>query len=197
MGFGYPIVLDVAGRRAVVIGPRRVVGSKAEQLTAAGADVAVLAAGGWRPDDLDGAVVCVAWSPDPDERDAIAREARARGVLVNVVDDVSNCDFAAPAVVRRGELVIAISTAGRSPTLARLLREELEERIGPEWEQVLDVVASVRLRTLESLPDVGERARRWHAALDLEEAAALARDGRAEELRERLLERLSAEEGVA
>jgi precorrin-2 dehydrogenase/sirohydrochlorin ferrochelatase len=197
MGFGYPIVLDVSGRRAVVIGPERMVGAKAEQLRRAGAEVASFAPGGWRPEDLSGAAVCVAWSEDARERDAIARESRARGVLVNVIDDVPNCDFAAPALVRRGDLAIAVSTAGRSPTLARLLREELQDRIGPEWERVLDVVADLRARTIELLPNVGERARRWHEALDLEEAAALVREGRQEELRERLLRRLLTGEAVA
>jgi precorrin-2 dehydrogenase len=196
MAFGFPIVLDVTGRRAVVIGPERMVAAKAEQLRRAGAAVAAFGPGTWTPGDLDGAAICVAWSPSAAERDAIAREARTRGVLVNVIDDVPNCDFAAPAVLRRGDLIVAISTAGRSPTLARLLREELEGRLGPEWERVLEVVGDVRARSLRMVPDAVERARRWHAALDLEEAARLVRAGREAELRDLLLERLG-EEAVA
>ncbi len=210
MPFGYPAFLELSGRRAVVIGTGAVAEGKVEGLLAAGAAALLVVAGGpaerldalaadrrvrierrtWRPEDLDGAFVCVAWSEDPAVRATIAREARARGVLANVMDDVPNCDFAAPAVVRRGDLVIAISTGGRSPALARRLREELSERYGPEWADVLEVLRRVREETLSALPDLAERSARWHAALDLREAEELVRQGRAEELRARLLERL-------
>jgi precorrin-2 dehydrogenase/sirohydrochlorin ferrochelatase len=190
MPFRYPVFLELAGRRAVVIGSLAVREGKDEQLRAAGAVVSVFADGAWRPDDLDGAFVCVASSPDAVGRDRIAREARARGVLVNVMDDVANCDFAAPAVVRRGDLAFAISTGGRSPALARRLREELEARFGPEWETVLDILRDVREETLPELPDLRERAGRWHDSLDLAEAGDLVRSGRAAELRRRLLARL-------
>jgi precorrin-2 dehydrogenase/sirohydrochlorin ferrochelatase len=116
---------------------------------------------------------------------------------VNVMDDIPNCDFAAPAVVRRGDLVLAISTGGRSPALARRLREELEARFGQEWAEILDVLRDVRQRTLPALPDLRERSTRWQAALDLDEAKALVGDGKADELRRRLLERLLDRETVA
>ena len=145
----------------------------------------------WRPTDLDGAWLVVAHDPHPAVRDALAREARARGALVNVMDDIPNCDWAAPSIVRRGDLVLAIGTGGASPALSRAVRRRLEEDFGPEWSEVLRVLREVREATLASLPDVGERARRWSDALDLDEAAALVRDGRAEELRERLTARLT------
>jgi len=192
MPFGYPVFLELEGRRAVVIGSLAMREGKADQLLAAGANVDVFDDGAWRPSDLEGAFVCVASSPDPAERDRIAAEARARRVLVNVMDDVPNCDFAAPAVVRRGDLVLAISTGGRSPALARRLREELERRFGPEWAIVLDALRDVREETLPELPDLPTRSARWSAALDLDEAEELVRAGRADELRRRLLRRLRA-----
>jgi len=106
------------------------------------------------------------------------------------MDDVANCDFAAPAIVRRGDLAIAISTGGRSPALARRLRELLGDRFGPEWAEILDVLRAVRDETGPRLPDLAERAERWQRALDLDEAEELIRSGRSEELRSRLLERL-------
>jgi precorrin-2 dehydrogenase / sirohydrochlorin ferrochelatase len=190
MPFGYPVFLELDGRRAVVIGSLALREGKADRLRAAGATVAAFDDGEWAPEDLDGAFVCVASSRDPDERDRIARAARARGVLVNVMDDVPNCDFAAPAVVRRGDLVLAISTGGRSPALARRLREALEARFGPEWAEVLAVLRDVREETLPALGDLRTRSRRWAAALDLDEAEALVGAGRPDELRRRLLERL-------
>jgi precorrin-2 dehydrogenase / sirohydrochlorin ferrochelatase len=197
MPFAYPVLLELSGRRAVVIGSLALDERKDVALRDAGAEVEVFANGGWRPEDLEGAFICVASSEDPAERDAIAGAARDRGVLVNVMDDVPNCDFAAPAVVRRRDLLIAIGTGGRSPALARKVREDLEERYGEEWAEVLEVVGAVRDETLEALPDLSVRARRWRRALDLDEAAALVRAGLPDELRRRLLGRLLAGEEVA
>jgi siroheme synthase-like protein len=145
---------------------------------------------GWRPADLDGSAVVVASSDDADERAAIAREARSRGALVNVMDDVANCDWAAPSVLRRGDLVVAISTGGRSPALARKLRQELSERFGLEWNDVVEVLGAVREETRAALPDLQERAKRWERALDLDEAEELVRQGQQDELGRRLRRRL-------
>jgi precorrin-2 dehydrogenase/sirohydrochlorin ferrochelatase len=197
MPFGYPAFLELSGKRAVVIGALAVAEGKGAALATAGAEVTVIENGRWRPADLEGAFICVAHSPEAAERDAIARAARERGVLVNLMDDVPNCDFAAPAVVRRGDLVLAISTGGRSPALARKLREGLEDRFGSEWAEVLEVLREVREETLPLLPDLRERSRRWNEALDLEEAATLVASGRRDELKARLLERLLGQEVVA
>src|SRR5712692_5243634 len=202
MPLGYPVFLELSGRRAVVIGAGAVSAGKVEGLLAAGARVTVVAERPaerlealqwiegvsverrpWRATDLDGADVCVASSDDPGTRAAIFQAGKTRGVLMNVMDDVARCDFAAPAVVRRGDLVLAISTGGRSPALARRLREEIAGRFGPEWEQILEVLREVREETLEALPDLPERSRRWRAALDLGEAEELARSERLDELK--------------
>ena len=212
MPFAYPVFLELGGRRCVVVGETAVREGKVEGLLAAGAGHVVVFANGavarldaleqehapfvsverraWRPDDLDGAYLCVASDPDAATRAAIAKECRARGVLVNVMDDIANSDWAAPALVRRGDLVLAISTGGRSPALAKKLRQELEARFGAEWADVLHVLRQVRDETLPDLPDLGERARRWARALDLAEAEELVRDGRHDELAERLRSRL-------
>ena len=209
MAFGYPISLELSDRRAVVIGSDAVAQWKVEARLAAGARVMVIADGppkalarvasdpgvdvvrrGFRPEDLDGATVCVASSSDPALRERIYREGRARGVLVNVMDDPEHCDFAAPAVVRRGDLTIAVSTGGRSPALARRLREDLGERFGPEWAEALDLLAEAREATLASLPDLEDRSKRWSRALDLDEVLALVREGRGDDARRLLVQRL-------
>ena len=211
MPFGYPVSLEVAGRPAVVIGEGAVRHGKADALLSAGARVTVIAGTpaqalarladegatvlrrSFKPGDLAGAFVCVASSSNPDVREAIFHEAEERRVLVNVMDDNPHCHFAAPAIVRRGDLVIAISTGGRSPALARRLREELEERFGPVWKDLVEVIGEVRERTLSRLPDLVERSRRWSRALDLEELEALIRTGRADEARASLEARLMEE----
>jgi siroheme synthase-like protein len=204
MAFGYPVFLEMTGRPAVVVGKEAVRAGKVEALIDAGARVTVVATGpvarleqlagrgvsierrGYLPGDL-------AASDDPSVRSSIAAEARARGVLINVMDDVPNCDFAAPAIVRRGDLQIAIGTGGRSPGLARRLREELSERYGPEWAEVVRVIGDVRTDTLTALPDLAERARRWSDALDLDELVRLVREGRSAEAAGRLTARLLAQ----
>jgi precorrin-2 dehydrogenase/sirohydrochlorin ferrochelatase len=188
--FGYPISLEVTGRTAVVIGEAAVAQGKDRALASAGAQVVVRSESDWTPEDLDGAFLCVAASSNPETREAVFRAARERGVLVNVMDDVARCDFAAPAIVRRGDLMIAVSTGGRSPALARRLRQRLERQFGPEWEHTLAALGEVRTETLHELPDLAERSRRWADALDVEELTALVRAGRREEAKARLRSRL-------
>ncbi|MGZ8582159.1 MAG: precorrin-2 dehydrogenase/sirohydrochlorin ferrochelatase family protein [Actinomycetota bacterium] len=213
MPFGYPVMLELSGRRCVVIGVDAVHEGKVEAMIAAGADDVLVVSSGptqrlddlervdgveverraWRADDMNGAFLVVAASRDAGERDAIAREARCRRVLVNVMDDIQNCDWSAPSVVRRGELVLAIATGGASPALAKKLRAQLSVSYGEEWSEVLAVLRTVRAETMQSLPDFATRARRWADALDLDEAAALVRNGRGDELAARLRERLLQE----
>jgi len=213
MPFGYPVFLELGGHTCVVIGETAVRERKVEGLLAGGASLVRVVAEGpssrleeierengqrvrvarraWQPEDLDGALLCVASSADAVTRSAIAREARRRRVLVNVMDDIENCDWAAPSIVRRGDLVLAISTGGASPALARMIRIELEDRFGTEWSDVLGVLKEIRQETLSQLPDLRERSRLWSEALDLEEATELAREGRLAELRDRLRSRLT------
>ena len=214
MPFGYPVMLELSGRRCVVIGADAVQEGKVEALLAAGADDVLVVAPGperrlrdieavhgvtverrdWRADDLNGAFVAVAASRDAGERDAIGREARARRVLVNVMDDIPNCDWSAPSVVRRGELVLAIATGGASPALAKKLRVHLASEFGEEWSEVSAVLREVRRQTSPLLPDLTTRARRWGEALDLDEAVSLVKQGRGDELADRLRARLQIDE---
>ena len=210
MPFGYPVLLELTGRRCVVIGTLPVREGKVEGLLAGGATevVVVAAEPGDRLDDLEAldgvtvirrtwyapdladAFLVIAHDPDPAVRARIAAAAREAGALVNVVDDIPRCDWAAPAVVRRGELLLAIGTGGASPTLAKKIRSRLEAQYGAEWAEVLRVLREVREETLPLLPDLRTRSRRWAEALDPDEAAALVQAGQVEELRSRLLARL-------
>jgi precorrin-2 dehydrogenase/sirohydrochlorin ferrochelatase len=93
----------------------------------------------------------------------VAAQARATGVLVNVEDVPELCDFHAPATVRRGDLLVTISTGGRAPGLAKLIREWLSAKLGSEWSRQLDAVSGRRARwRAEGLApqDVSQRVRR-------------------------------------
>ena len=98
--------------------------------------------------------------------EGLASAARANRVLVNVVDVPHLCDFHVPAQIRRGDLLFTISTAGRSPGLARLLRERIEASVGPEWEARLDERAKAREAWRAAGLKPAEVAARTRALLD-------------------------------
>lgn len=110
------------------------------------------------PSDLEGAFIVIAATSSRELNTLIYQEAKARGVLCNAVDDPENCDFYYPAVVRRGDLQIAISTSGRSPALAQRLRQELEEQFGPEYEDWVRELGEEREKlTIEKLEPKAKR----------------------------------------
>jgi len=98
--------------------------------------------------------------------EAVWRETRERNVLVNTVDDVAHCDFIAPAVVRRGDLAVAISTDGKAPALAVRLRQRLESELGEEHARFLELAGSVRAPLARLLPDLAKRRDLWYRLLD-------------------------------
>ena len=144
----FPIFLKLTGRHCVVVGAGHLAESKIASLRAADAAVTVIApeaseaineqaAAGeltlhqrlYKQGDLAGAFLVVAATNDPAVNRAVFAEATATGVLCNAVDDPPFCDFYCPSVVRRGDLQIAISTAGNSPALAQQLRKDLNEQL--------------------------------------------------------------------
>jgi precorrin-2 dehydrogenase/sirohydrochlorin ferrochelatase len=172
--FTYPIFLGLEGRRALVVGGGKVALRKAEMLARAGAEVRVVApelVAELRRDGrfecigepytarhLQGAFLVVAATDDEAVNAQVAADARAAGVLVNVVDRPALCDFIVPSVVDRGRLLIAISTGGAAPSLSRKTRERFEKEFGPEYATLLDALAEVRYRYKSS--DLPEAARR-------------------------------------
>ena len=81
---------------------------------------------------------------------AISSDARSKGIPVNIVDDPQKCDFILPSLVERGDLTIAIGTGGKSPALARHLREELESKYGKEYEIFLNILGRLRTKMAKS-----------------------------------------------
>ena len=205
MGF-YPVFLELAGRRCLVVGGGPVAERKVEGLLAASAAVTVvsprltphleaLAAAArirhrpraWAPDDLEGADLAFVATDDGQVNADVAREGRHRGVWVNAADDASHSDFILPALVRRGPLTVAVGTSGVSPALARVVREELERLIGAEYAALAELAGEVRreLRARGRAPD----PEAWRRALDADLRDLLAA-GRRDDARRRLLERL-------
>jgi uroporphyrin-III C-methyltransferase/precorrin-2 dehydrogenase/sirohydrochlorin ferrochelatase len=141
----YPVVLDLTGRRCVVIGDSPIATEKVSTLRAIGAAV-VHHERPFLPGDFTGAFLAIDASGDADGAVAARAEADRERVLLNVADVTPQCDWIAPAVVRRGPLQIAISTSGESPYLARTLRERIESLVGEEWGPFTQLVGRTRRR---------------------------------------------------
>ncbi len=148
----FPMFLKLQGKRCLVVGAGKVGEPKIGGLFATGARIRVVSldaspavhewarAGkielelrSFSAEDLDGAFLAVVSTNSRTLNERVYREAQRRGVLCNVVDVPDLCDFFYPAVVRRGDLQIAISTAGQSPSLAQKIRQQLEKQFGPGY----------------------------------------------------------------
>ena len=177
----FPIFLKLEGRRYLVVGAGTIATPKIASLLRAGAEVTVVApeagdearrmagegAIAWRgreftESDLDGVFLVVTGTDQQEVNHRVARAARERNILVNSVDDPPDCDFYYPSLVRRGDLQIAISTAGKSPALAQRLREEIDALLEPELGDWLDELGATRLRMLEVYELSDERKRALH-----------------------------------
>lgn len=167
----FPIFLKLTARPTVVIGAGHLAESKIESLLAAGAQVTVIApeanprilhlaeAGEitlhqrpYQPGDIADAFLAVAATDNPAVNRAVFAEAQAAGILVNAVDDPPFCDFYFPSVVRRGDLQIAISTAGQSPALAQRLRKEINTLLPLDAGDWLNELGNLRREVLQLEP---------------------------------------------
>lgn len=185
-----PLVVDLAGERVVCAGAGPVAAAKALPLLDAGADLVVVAPEAspalraarltwhqraYQPSDLDGAILAIAATATKSVNDQVARDAAARHIFCVRTDGHGTA--ALPAAVRRGPLLLAVSTSGQAPALARRVRERLEDEYGREWGELATLLGDLRASegvtaALKGI-DQAERRRRWHAALD-----ALLADGR-------------------
>ncbi|MHB8513637.1 MAG: siroheme synthase CysG [Actinomycetota bacterium] len=201
MPFRYQIALELQGRRCVVIGGGRIGEHKVQALLDADASVTVISntftlglrtlaedrsitliERSFEPGDLEGAFLAIAATDDARVNQLVFEEAERSKVLLNTVDDIERSHFAVPAIVRRGELRVAISTGGKAPALAKRLRMHLEREIGPEWEELIDVLGEAREDALPRTVSFEEWAARWQRALDLD-LLGMIRDGRGADAR--------------
>jgi siroheme synthase-like protein len=159
----FPMFVKLEGKLVVVVGGGEIAAGKIDGLLRAGARIRVVAPEvvpafvepirgrkvEWIPRkfearDLDGATLAIAATSAPGVNAAVFREAEARGIFCNAVDDIENCHFYYGSIVQRGDLQIAISTNGKSPALAQRLRQELEKQFGPEYEVWLEWLGAAR-----------------------------------------------------
>lgn len=184
MPFAFPLALEITGRRCVVIGAGATAAAKAAALLEAGATVVVIAAEpdarlvelfrrgeielierNYRRGDLIGALLVFVTGGDRSLNAAVFAEAEAEGVLCNAHQDSAHCHFASPTVTRRGDLVVAVSTGGRAPTLAGYVSDALAVDLPDEFGALIDLVAEIRAEGIAPA-DTAERGRLWRTALD-------------------------------
>jgi precorrin-2 dehydrogenase/sirohydrochlorin ferrochelatase len=159
----YPISLDLAGRPCVVVGGGRVAERKVSGLLSCAARVSVISPAltaellrqhsegiiqwinrEYRHGDLKNAFLVIAATDDEETQRLVYEEAAAHSLLLNVADVPQRCNFILPATVRQGDLMVSISTAGKSPALAGKLRRELEKRFGVEYRVLVDILGALR-----------------------------------------------------
>lgn len=182
----YPIFLNnLSGRRCVVIGGDHEAERKAEGLLECGAEVVVVSpdvtpplrrwaddgrlaweARAYRRGDLRGAFLAIVSETNPEATAPIWDEAEAEKVLLNAMDDVPHCSFVAGSVIRRGPLVVSISTSGCAPALAVRLRERMEQTFTPVYGDFLDLTRALRPAMVAAFPDFETRRARWYALID-------------------------------
>lgn len=177
----FPVFFKLDGRRCLVVGAGSIAAPKISSLLRAGGDVTVVAPRA-RPEvevqagsrnltwhdrefaatDLDGMFLVIVATDSQQVNHQVAELARTSKVLCNSVDDPPDCDFFYPSVVRRGDLQIAISTAGKSPALAQQLREEVDAMLPDDIGSWLDRLGETRLKMLEAFPPGEDRKQALH-----------------------------------
>lgn len=177
--------LDLRDRPALVVGGGAIGVRKAEALLRAGARVTVVApelgetlaawaregavshrARRFEPADLEGVAIAVAATSDAGVNAAVAAQARARGILVNVADAPGLSTFVTPVVVDRLPIQVAVATGGASPVLAGRLREAIEAAVPEGYGAIAALAARYREASLRRYPDPAERARFWRRMFD-------------------------------
>jgi siroheme synthase-like protein len=174
----YPIFLDIENRNVVIIGGGEVCARKAETMMRYGAKVTIVspeftpeiekwAAGGqleihrkrYETNDIEDAHIIIASTDDTTVNERVAADARALRIPVNVVDVTSLCEFIVPAIIEKDGIQIAISTGGKSPAVARTLKEDLNRTVGPEYSEINNLLGSLRDSAKATLPTDIDRKR--------------------------------------
>lgn len=163
----YPAYLDIHNRRCLVVGGGGVGTRKVKTLLDCGARVTIISpqASGqlqkladnervrikkrsYQPGDLAGMFLVIGATDDEKLNRQISRDAEKRGLLCNIADRPEICNFILPSIVHRGDLTISISTAGRSPAMAKKLRQDLEKQYGEEYADFLRLMGAIRQKLL-------------------------------------------------
>jgi len=198
----YPIYLNLTDKRSIVVGGGAIAEGKITGLLEADARVVVIAPEitpaiqelvqngtiAWQQrqyqdGDLEGAAIAISATDDPQVNHSVWDEADRRGILINVVDDVPYCNFIAPAIVRRGDITIAISTNGKMPALAAHMRREMDKSFGDEYLKLLEMTTPMRAELGAKQLAYQVRQQLWRKLFEETELIDLVRRGEEESAR--------------
>jgi siroheme synthase-like protein len=192
----YPVFLDLTDKLSIIVGGGTIAEGKVTGLLEADAKIVIIAPEvtpvlralaesgkvaweqrAYRDGDLEGASIAISATDDPQVNHQVWDEANRRGILVNVVDDVPYCNFIAPAIVRRGDITIAISTNGKMPALAAHMRREMDKSFGNEYLQLLEMTSPMRVELGAKHLPYTIRQKLWRKLFDETELIDLVRKG--------------------
>ncbi|GBC63184.1 siroheme synthase [Desulfonema ishimotonii] len=181
----YPVSLDIRGRRCLVVGGGAVATRKVRALIRCGARVTVvtpaasseietlaesrrieLKARIYRSGDMEGMFLVFSATDSRPVNSQVHADACQHNILCNIADQPAACNFTVPAVVRRGDLMLTVSTAGKSPALSRRLRKVLEAQFGPEYGEALRLMGAIRTRLLGNGHAPDAHRKRFRSVLD-------------------------------
>ena len=191
----YPIYLQLNEQPCIVIGGGKIAEGKVDGLLAANAKVKIISPEltsqlhdlvkqnqieytprEYKVGDLSGAFMVICATDQTEINHQVWQEASANQQLVNVVDDTPRCNFIAPAILRKGDLNIAISTGGKAPALAVRLKERLQKEIGPQYERFLELSGQLREPLARHIPDFETRKKLWYELVDSDILELLSQD---------------------
>lgn len=204
MGDFYTVCLNLKGCKCLVVGGGKVAERKVQTLIDCGGNVTVVSPvitskldrlnndgiiscilREYNSADLDDVFLVISATDNEALNGMIADECFRRKILVNVVDDPPKCNFIIPSTLNRGALSVSVSTGGKSPLLARKLREQLEETIGPEYEAYVELLGQVRRKVLQEVPDQIKRQKIFQNLIE-SDLLELIRTGQDSKVKERI-----------
>jgi precorrin-2 dehydrogenase/sirohydrochlorin ferrochelatase len=210
----YPILVDLEGKKALIVGGGRVAERKAETLLEYGASIDLVSkeltyalellvegrritylGPEFKEAFLDSVFIVVSATNDKQLNRKVSLSARRKGLLVNAVDQPQDCNFIVPSIVKRGDLLIAVSTSGKSPALSKKIRKDLENQFGEEYRAFLLLMGRLRDRILSRGLPQEENSRIFHQIVDSPLLKALSEESR-EDVRAILQEILPDEESL-
>lgn len=170
----FPVFIDLSGKRCLIVGGGNVAARKAAVLLEYGADVHVVAlkvgdrmrrmTGKWEErefagTDMDGAFLVIAATDNEDLNHRVSRMALARGIMTDSATRQSDCSFIFPAVVKRGEMTVGITTSGSGPAVSAQLRKRIEDLLPEQMEERLELLKELRITLRETVDSREERGR--------------------------------------
>jgi precorrin-2 dehydrogenase/sirohydrochlorin ferrochelatase len=181
----YPLLIDLLDRPVLVVGGGNIAERKVDSLLEAGAQITLVALTlttrlhaladakalrahhrEFEDSDLEGMLLVISATDDRRIQERVAAGARDRGILVNTVDRPALCDFIVPAVIRRGDVVVAVSTSGKSPALSAALRAKLEGVVTPDAARAVRILGLIRAAVHDRFADADRRKEAFQSIVD-------------------------------